>query len=428
VDYIWIILTILLVTLIVVFVIMWKQKGHSTDSDDSIGRTLRPEIRETRNNPMRDVSISIMKLPTKSVINDKSLFEITDNLVISRISAAIPAAAQTAANSVVRAAVNKTLSDPNLYLVKIPPNTVMAKATKKGVQYAVYRGAKKGLAEVDKPELSKISKSTSVAKGVAGIMNVGSLVVGQYYMAMISSKLETMTKSIEKINDFQNREFMSRVFSLITLVEEISQFSSEIIENEEQRNRKLSVLDNLRANASELLLQVNITIIDMTKKNLKPDYKDYQKTTNDLNIWILYQELLVSVLGEISKLTYLLGKGAISTEASYNLSKKMIDQSDLSRNLLREWHDKQVKALSIDLDKARISKAGFEAVVSAIPGFLDTKYKYKDINQDFVEWICAQAKPLSKYTNIVKQVYSEDVEIIIKDGKYYYLHESSDEE
>ena len=36
-------------------------------------------------------------------------------------------------------------------------------------------------------------------------MNIGSLVVGQYYMSEISCKLETMTKSIDKIGDFQDR-------------------------------------------------------------------------------------------------------------------------------------------------------------------------------------------------------------------------------
>lgn len=74
-------------------------------------------------------------------------------------------------------------------------------------------------------------------------------------MSEISSKLETMTKSIDKISDFQDWEFKSRILSVITLVGEISQFSSEIIENDEQRQRKLTALENLKATATEAKAQ-----------------------------------------------------------------------------------------------------------------------------------------------------------------------------
>ena len=234
-DYIWIIIPlVLVVALIAALVLKWRGKGHSIDRDVADGRTLAPEaseVLEIESVQERRISIPIVQLPATTVINEKSLFEITDHMVISRISAAIPAAAQTAANTAAKAIVKETLNNPNMYLVKIPSGTTLVNPTRKGVQYATYRGAKKGLAEVVKPDITKMTKATTVANGVANIMNVGSLVVGQYYMSEISSKLETMTKSIEKISDFQDREFKSRILSLITLVGEISQFSSEIIEN-----------------------------------------------------------------------------------------------------------------------------------------------------------------------------------------------------
>jgi hypothetical protein len=58
-------------------------------------------------------------------------------------------------------------------------------------------------ANLSKVDMSKVTKATTVANGVANVMNVGSLVVGQYYMSEISAKLETMIKSIDKISDFQ---------------------------------------------------------------------------------------------------------------------------------------------------------------------------------------------------------------------------------
>ncbi len=63
-------------------------------------------------------------------------------------------------------------------------------------------------ANLTKVDMTKVTKATNVANSVASVMNVGSLVVGQYYMSEINSKLETVTKSIDKIGDFQ--ETMAR--------------------------------------------------------------------------------------------------------------------------------------------------------------------------------------------------------------------------
>jgi hypothetical protein len=371
------------------------------------------------------ITIPIELLPATTQIDERRLFEITDSTVVARISQMIPAVAQTAANTAAKSIAKKTLSNPNLYLVKIPFGTTLVNPTKKGVQYATYRGAKKGLAEVVKPDLSKMTKSTSLANGVANVMKIGSFVVGQYYMSEISAKLENMTKSIDKIGDFQDRKFKSRILSVITLVGEISQFSSEIMENDNQRNLKLIALDNLKATSIELLGQVNITISEITQRTTKLDYKDYQSIVDDFKKLVSYQNAMVTALEEISKLTYLLGKGFISIEQSYSSFNKYLELSVQTRNLLGQWHDRQVKALNIDLDKERISKSGFKAVVSAIPGLFDDKYKYNELSQNLVNEISTQAKTILKNSYKPKQVYDDDVEIIVKGGKYYYLHELS---
>ena len=125
-------------------------------------------------------------------------------------------------------------------------------------------------------------------------------------------------------------------------------------------------------------------------------------------------------------MTYLLGKGLISIERAYSSFNKYLEHSVQTRTLLRQWHDKQVKALRIDLEKERISKAGFEGVVSAIPGLFNDKFKYNELSKNFANKIYSQTKNISESPAEPKQVYDNDVEIIMKDGKYYYLHESSD--
>jgi hypothetical protein len=177
----------------------------------------------------------------------------------------------------------------------------------------------------------------------------------------------------------------------------------------------------MRRPRPDLLGQVNITIFEITQKNPNPKYEDYQSIVDDFKKLIEYQNVLTAVLAEISKLTYLLGKGEISAEQSYIVYNDYCERSTQTRNLLRQWHDRQVKALRIDLDKERVSKAGFEAVVSAIPGLIDEKYKYIELRRDFADEINAQTNAVTTTPDEPKQVYDEDVQIIIKDGKYYYL-------
>lgn len=423
-----IILTIIIIALIVVLVIYSRRKANFNCKDvlDTVNfDPITSEALGVERIQESGITIPLELLPATTEIDEKRLFEITDRTVIARISATIPAAAETAAKTIT----NKALKNVELYKAIIPSGATLSESKEiEGAVRGFYRGAKdiKGQANFVKIDPTKISKATTIAHGVANVINVGSLVVGQYYMAEINSNLETMNKNINKVSDFQDREFKSRILSLISRVGEISQFSSEIIEIDEQRNIKLITLENLKGNDTELLGQVNLTISDILQKSPDPNYTEYQKNVDDFNVLVEYQNVLVTVLEEISKLTYLLGKGGISTDMSYSLFNKFLEQSVQTRNLLEQWHDRQVKSLCIDLDKKRMSKTGFEGFFSAIPGFVDDKWKYKELKKGLVQKINTQTKPKPKVLNKLKEVYDEDVQIIIKDGKYYFLHEASD--
>jgi hypothetical protein len=425
-------LLLIAIAIIIVVVVHLKRKAstlkNTAKNTDEIPSTISNALTVGGDGGDMIIDIPIELLPATTQLDETRLTEIKDSTVIARISQTIPATAQYVANTVAKRVVQETINNPQMYLVKIPSNATLVNPTKKGVQYAFYKGAKGGSAQLVKADVSKVTKATTLANGVANIMNVGSLVVGQYYMSEISSKLETMTKSIDKVGDFQDREFKSRILSVITLVGEISRFSSEILENDDQRKLKLAALDDRKSTATELLGQVNITIAEITQKNPNPKYEDYQSIVGDFKKLVEYQNVLTAVLAEISKLTYLLGKGEISVEQSYIVYNDYCERSTQTRNLLRQWHDRQVKALRIDLDKERVSKAGFEAVVSAIPGLIDEKYKYIELRRDFADEINAQTNAVTTTPDEPKQVYDEDVQIIIRDGKYFYLPQPTDTE
>ena len=363
--------------------------------------------------------IPIHLLPTTTTIDEKYLFEITDRTVVARITQTIPAIAETAT----RTAANTAMKGMEVYKAIIPAGETLAKS--KNLPNAVrgiYQGANgkiKGGADLVKVDLSK---TTALANSVANVMNVGSLVVGQYYMSEINAKLETMSKNIDKISEFQDKEFKSRILSLIARVGVMSRFSSEIIENDEQRRIKLVALEDLNGSATELLGQVNETIAGISSKSPNPNYGDYQKIVDELSVLVGYQNALIAVLEEIGKLTYLLGKGGISSDMSFSLFNKYWELSAGVRNTLEEWHDRQVRTLKIDLDKNRKTKSGVEGFFAAIPAFIvDDKWRYKELRHGLADKISTQAQVGKKALSAPREIYDEDVEIIVKDGKYFYM-------
>jgi len=332
------ILAVIIIALVVGLVIYAKKKANSSNEDsfESVNLVSRtPEALEEKSVQGREIATPIERLSSLSIIDENSLFEIKDNAVISRISAAIPNAAETAAKTVT----NKALKNVELYKAIIPSRATLADSKQiDGAVRGFFRGTKgiKGQANLIKVDPSNISKTSTMANGVANVMNVGSLVVGQYYMAEINAKIEAMSKTVNKISDFQDREFKSRILALIARVKEISSFSSEILESDDLRNRKLQTLDDLQGEDIQLLQQVNLDISETIQKNQKPDYIEYHESVDSFTVLIEYQRILMSVLDEISKLNYLLEKGKRSSNMCYAMFNTYLEQSNQMRAAFAE--------------------------------------------------------------------------------------------
>ncbi|WP_101908629.1 topoisomerase IV [Marasmitruncus massiliensis] len=370
------------------------------------------------------IAIPIELLPATTHIEEKRLFQITDQTVISRISELIPFTSQTGTRLIANNALN-SLKGVELVKLDIPFSRLTKSKDVVGAARGYIHGGKgvAAQANLSKVDMSKVTKATTVANGVANVMNVGSLVVGQYYMSEISAKMETMTKSIDKISDFQNREFRSRILVLLPLVGEISKFDSEIMESDTLRNRKLHTLDDLKAEGAQLLQQVNLSVDEVIKKNQTPNYRDYQEKVDELMPLLEYQHILITVLEEISKLIYLLGKGENSREMSYYSFNTFLDQSNQIRSKLEDWHKNQVNSLGIDMDKNRRNKIGIESFFAAIPSLIDDKWRYKELEDGMSRKINAQKAGQQLMLTEPEAVYDNDVQIIIKDGKYFYLRD-----
>ena len=105
-----------------------------------------------------------------------------------------------------------------------------------------------------------------------------------------------------------------------------------------------------------------------------------------------------------------------------------MERSVKARNILEDWHDKQVKKLKIDLSKNRIPKSGIEGFFAQIPALIDDKWKYERLKRGMAEKITSQAQTNPQAMIEQKAIYEDEVQIIIKDGKYYYLPYSKNDD
>jgi hypothetical protein len=361
----------------------------------------------------QELELEILSLE-KFEFSTSEIQEISDPGVVARLDSLLVPIVQMAANAL-------TPSLKDAYRVMLPQAAELVKSREiKGAFRAFFRDGRRiaGHANLQKIDPGKAAALTNVA---ANAMNVAALVVGQHYMAEISSKLDSLNEGVNAISDRLDAELKSKVQSELVLVSEISRFRAEIMENPDERNRKLISLESHKATVAQVLSQVNIEIGLETKesetKRGSKGVKAYQKKVHRLQSLVQQQDILVGTLKEISNLSYVIGSGEISLEASSSVFKGYLEASTGLRSHLGEWHSKQLEALKIDLEAERAEKGAFEA----IPGLIVERWKYVSTESGLDREILEQSRLELKSSSQAPDAFDKDVEVIMKDGKYYFL-------
>lgn len=371
----------------------------------------------------QELMIRLETLPAENIPDQNKLVAITDSTILARVNNLVPELAQVG-NSAHNAVQAVKKSCEVLYKAVIPNGAKLADSkSMHGAVRGFYRGADgiQGHADLVAQQVAKGTEVVSNA--VSSAMNVGSMIVGQYYMTQINSELEAIGDEIGKISDFQNNEFRSRVFSLVAHAKTIADFQIEILENDELRQSKILQLDSLEEECTKLLGQANLTVVDFTKKN-DLDFETYEKELRVVQQWYVYQKTLMKVLYRISDLRYTLHLGKVSRDQCGALLPTYANQVEETQDRLTSWHNKTIERLKIDTTETRRKRDGFDGVVHFLPGLFNDDYNFKSISPVTVEMIQTQAEGCAgSHTRQTSDLFSEDVQLIIKDNKVYYLPE-----
>lgn len=373
-----------------------------------------------------ELVIQMEMLPVESIGDESRLVEITDSKVLAHVNNLVPGLAQ-AGNAVNNAAqAVKAANGEVLYRAIIPVGTKLTDSkAMEGAVRGIYHGADgiRGHANLVAVEAQK--RTAAVANTVAAAMGVASMVVGQYYMTQINAELGVISDGISQIQDFQDNEYRSRVFSLVAHVKKIADFQAEILENEELRLSKISRLDSLEEECTQLLGQANLTLAGFAKKN-ELDYEEYEKALENAQNWFMYQKSLLDVLYKISDLRYTLHLGAVSREQCIALLPTYTNQVNETQGRLTAWHEGTTKRLGIEIDEICRKRTGFDGVVHFIPGLFNDDLNFRSIEKKTASMIAEQSsghEALHKAD--MSELYGEDVQLISKDGKIYYFPTSS---
>lgn len=409
---------VILLLILLIFFVYKKEKNKKKKSDICYSNEIITQTNyevSTINEEFLALMPKIESLPTDINLDEKPIHEILDQNVVAKLDSLVPQIVQNFNNPL-----KNLVKEGNIYQVIIPNGAKLYDS--KELQGAFRGGYKINNKLAGQANLIPVDVNT-ISNTVAEVMNISSMVVGQYYMAQIDTKMAEMQEGIDKIYDFQQTEFKSRIMALIGKVGNISKFNIEIIENDELRKRSLDDLNRYRDDAVELLQQVNLTIKNIVSKGHNSEFNKYQESIDDLDRLISFQQYLLSILEEIGRLVYLLNKGTVSSDHCYSLYNIYIEQSTDARNLINQWHDESIKTFALDLDNKRYAKQGIEALVFEIPGMIFNDWKYNEIPDSVITQIYKQLDNSLEIKNTTENLLEKETKIISKDGKYYYLTE-----
>lgn len=376
----------------------------------------------------KELALKFEELPALTDTEQAGMVEIKDSQLIERIDGVIPGTLQVIANAAAIHGYNKAVrAAGNLYQVIIPKGEKLVNSKEiKGASRAIFRDAEK-----IKGQANLVPVDANMGKGLAAMnvanaaMGVAAMVVGQYYMTQINNKLEDISDGVKQIADFLNNEFKSRVYALVAEVQKYSTFRMEIMENKELLNRQLELLGKLEHECSQLLCQANLELQDVVKKPCS-DYAEYEKAVSKAQVWYQYQQILLEVIGKIAELTYALNQGAVSTDFCHDLCTKYVNQSESTLKYLNDWHLKNEEKYKIDLQSGKRERQGFDGFIMNIPALFDSELHFKQIPGQMISMIAQQKQCKTKMEQESdSDLFREDVRLIAKEGKLYYLPPAS---
>ena len=243
-----------------------------------------------------------------------------------------------------------------------------------------------------------------------------------YNVVIVKKEVAKISESLSKIANFLDTEYQSKVQALTAQIDKMTKYQSDIIADDDRRKAEIIKLDDLEHKCIELLGQANLTIEGLAEKKYEY-YDEYRDNLYTANKWYSYQKALFEILYKIEELRYTLYMGAESMESCFEIMSTYIKQIKAVQKKVTAWHKKAVKELGIDMKKNRRRRDGWDAAVHWVPSLFDDDSNFANMKKKTVKMIQEQQKGFEFIQKPVINSFN-DIRIILKDDKYYYLPEA----
>lgn len=349
----------------------------------------------------------------KDILN-KKLYEITDKTVLDQLISLSPKFAELLTKDV-------TLGNnkQGLYEVTLQKGESLVKAHGDGDYLRGFVQGENG--KIKSQALLKEAKQSKVLS-TANVMNAASMVVGQYYMTEISSKMNDLNNSITEIKEFQQREFKSKIRALIMNLKDCARFSVEILNDVETRTIHRNTLMNYRDTATQLMEQINDEINSLV---INPDidgFKGYLKKVNELKALLFFQQSLLSILKEIGRLSLLFSNNNGIGQGYFNIYNEYLNKANQIFESIKGWHTKEQNEYDVDLEHHRYSKQGIEGMIFGLAAKINEEWRYEKIDLDTEKLIQYQRNLKNiEPEEVTLDLFTQDTKLLLKDNKIYYL-------
>lgn len=393
-----------------------KAEKPSPEADEMQTSELQPATMTEVQQNTNQLMIRLEQVSLEEIKDADKLIEIKDEKLLARIDNLIPGLLQAgnAANNAIQA--NGEL----LYQAIIPTGAKLANSRDmEGAVRGFYHGADGINGHAN---LVAFDNTASVATNItSSVMGLASMVVGQYYMAQISSDLYKIDKGLNRISNFQDQEYKGKVFALVAHIQQVAHFQVEILENEELRMSEIDNLNRWKKDCEQLLAQACHTVEGFTEnQNLK--YEEYEKLLPEIEKWYSYQKILFEVLIHIAELKHALHLGFVSFEQCSATVITYGNKVTQTKEKLEKWHYAQADRLHIDVEHGMRKRVGFDSFIHLIPSWINEDNKFRPIAQSAVKQIQSQTSASNHVRSVdTVDLFQEDVRIIGKEGKLYYL-------
>ena len=359
--------------------------------------------------------LMVEEIPFELAIKGRQMVEITEPTVLARISMAVPALFSATAS-----AKTAQLGSKVLYDAILPPGKTLVKsATMPGAFRGFFRGKQyiEGHAQLVQVD----TKSAAAASAVSSVMNLGAMVVGQYYMAQLDQQLREINEGISRIAQFQDNQYQSNVYALLVEVQGLSRFQMEILEEEEQRKIQLARLDHLRLECTKLLGHANLSLQGIIEQPYN-SFEEYEKALQEAQKWLGYQHSLMLMLTKMAELKFALSLGTISKEQCSIALPEYARSVQNIHNGLKEWHLVQQGKFSIDPEKKARKREGIEGAIFSVVAIFDGNAMFCPVREETLAAIAQQKEGFAVTEKLEeKDLFREEVQLIAREGKVYYL-------